>query len=52
MAVLDFKKINEHSDLVSKVTYDYINENFSQEEKEEFLVAEIELEYMDGVKLC
>ena len=49
---LIFNKVIENKDLVSKSTYDCINRIFSDEEKNNFLVAEIDPQYMDGIKLC
>lgn len=48
---LDFKKVIENKELVSEVTYNYINKFFSKEEKDNILVAEINSEFMDGIKL-
>ncbi len=49
---LEFRRILENKDLVSESTYNYINNTFSSEEKNNILVAEINPEYMDGIKLC
>lgn len=49
---LDFKKVLDNKNLVAESTYNCIDKLFSKEEKNEFLVAEIEPEYMDGIKLC
>ena len=49
---LNFKKIIEHENLVANSTYNCINNTFSAEEKNNILVAEINPEYMDGIKLC
>ena len=49
---LNFNKVVENRNLVSNSTYDCINSIFSDEEKNEFLVAEIDPQYMDGIKLC
>lgn len=49
---LDFKKIEENNDLLSESTYNFIKKIYSKEEQENILVAEIDSEYMDGIKLC
>lgn len=49
---LDFNKISENEKLVAESTLNCINSVFSKEEKNEILVAEINPEYMDGIKLC
>lgn len=49
---LDFKKVLDNKNLVAESTYNCIDKLFSKEEKNELLVAEIEPEYMDGIKLC
>lgn len=49
---LNFKKIIENENLVANSTYNCINNTFSEEEKNNILVAEINPEYMDGIKLC
>lgn len=49
---LDFKKVTENKDLVANTTYNCIKEIFSEEEKNNILVAEIDPVYMDGIKLC
>lgn len=49
---LDFKKIEENRNLIAETTYDCIKNLFSKEEQENILVAEIDSEYMDGIKLC
>ena len=49
---LNFKKIVECKNLVSESTYNCINNIYSEEEKSNIFVAEIDPEYMDGVKLC
>lgn len=49
---LDFKKIEENKDLIAETTYNCIKSLFSKEEQENILVAEIDPEYMDGIKLC
>lgn len=52
MSKLQFKKVVENKNLVAKPTYDYIDKFFTEEEKNNLLVAEINPEYMDGIKLC
>ena len=49
---LDFKKVIDNKDLVSESTYNCINNIFSDEEKDNILVTEINPEYMDGIQLC
>lgn len=49
---LDFKKVKENKNLVAKSTYNCIDNIFSEEEKNDILVAEISPDYMDGIKLC
>lgn len=49
---LDFKKIVENKNLLAESTYNYIQDIYSDEEKNNILVAEINPEYMDGIKLC
>ncbi len=49
---LDFKKISNNEDLISNPTLKCIQSTFSQEEIDEILVAEINPEFMDGIKLC
>ncbi len=49
---LEFKKIINNKDLISKSTYNCINNIFLEDEKDNILVAEINPEYMDGIKLC
>ena len=49
---LEFKKVTNNKDLVSRPTYACIDNLFSEEEKDNILVAEINPEYMDGIKLC
>ena len=48
---LSFKSIIKNKELVSKVTYDCINNTFTEDENKQFYVAPINPEYMDGVKL-
>ncbi len=49
---LDFKKVTENKSLVAESTYSCIEKTFLKEEKNDILVAEINPEYMDGIKLC
>ncbi len=49
---LNFKKIADSKNLVAVSTYNCIDNTFSEEEKNDILVAEIDYEYMDGLKLC
>ena len=49
---LEFKNILNNKNLVADSTYNCIDKLFSKEEKKEFLVAEINPEFMDGIKLC
>lgn len=49
---LEFKNVISNKDLVSETTYRRINNLFSEEEKNNILVAEINPNYMDGIKLC
>ncbi len=49
---LNFKKISNSKNLLAESTYNCINKIFSKEEQEDILVAEIDPEYMDGLKLC
>lgn len=49
---LKFKKISANENLIAEKTLDYIYKIFSKKEQEEILVTEINLEYMDGIKLC
>lgn len=49
---LEFKKVIESRGLLSFVTYNCIESIFSEEEKNNILVASIDPEYMDGIKLC
>lgn len=50
--LLNFKKITDSKNLVAESTYNCINNTFSTEEIDDILVAEIDSEYMDGLKLC
>lgn len=49
---LDFKIVTENPNLVAPSTYSCIENIFSKDEKNNILVAEIDSEYMDGIKLC
>lgn len=49
---LEFKKVTENKKLVAESTYKCIENIFSEEEKNDILVAEINPEYIDGIKLC
>lgn len=49
---LVFKNVTENKELLATSTYESIIRTFSDKEKENILVAEIDSEYMDGIKLC
>ncbi len=49
---LKFNGIEENKELIAESTYNCINNTFSAEEINDILVAEIDSEYMDGIKLC
>lgn len=49
---LKFEKIMDNKGLISEPTYNCIDSLFNEEEKDNILVAEINPEYMDGIKLC
>jgi len=49
---LKFKSVKENKNLVAESTYNCIKNIFSEEEINDILVAEINSEYMDGIKLC
>jgi len=49
---LEFKKVVENKNLVAESTHNCIGDIFSKEEMNDILVAEINPEYMDGIKLC
>lgn len=49
---LDFKNVTKNPSLVAVSTYSCIKNLFSEEEQKNILVAEIDSEYMDGIKLC
>ncbi len=49
---LNFEQIEENKDLIAETTYNCIKSIFSKEEQKNILVAEIDPEYMDGIKLC
>ena len=48
---LEFKSVLENKELLSEVTYNCICNTFTETESKLFKVAEINPEYMDGVKL-
>lgn len=49
---LKFNEIEENKNLISESTYNCIKNIFSSDEQKSILVAEIDPEYMDGIKLC
>ena len=49
---LIFKKAIDNKELLGETTFKCINTLFTDEEKNSVLVAEINPEYMDGIKLC
>lgn len=49
---LIFKKVTDNKNLVAETTYKFITNNFTEEEKDKILVAKINPDYMDGIKLC
>ena len=49
---LTFDKILNNKELLANTTYNYIINNFSRQEIDNILVAEIEPKFMDGIKLC
>ena len=49
---LEFKKMIENKDLVAEPTFNCIDSLFSEDEKNNFFVAQINPEFMDGIKLC
>ena len=49
--ILEFKSVLENKELVSEVTYNCIYNIFTEDEGKQFQVAEINPEYMDGIKL-
>ena len=48
---LEFKNVLENKELVSEATYNCICNTFAETESKLFKVADINPEYMDGVKL-
>lgn len=52
MEKLDFKMVQNNKKLVATSTYKYINDLFLEDEINNILVAEIDSNYMDGIKLC
>lgn len=51
-STLIFKKVVDNKQLVADTTYECIMNNFTDEERNDILVAEIDTNYMDGVQLC
>ncbi len=49
---LKFNDIEKNKNLIAESTYNCIKNTFSPEEQNNVLVAEINPEYMDGIKLC
>ena len=49
---LNFEKVIDNRNLVAETTYNCINNIFSEEEKNNILVSEINPDFMDGIKLC
>ncbi len=49
---LNFIKAIDNKTLLAETTYNCINNIFTKKEKENILVAEINPEFMDGIKLC
>ncbi len=49
---LKFNGIEENKELIAESTYSCIKNIFSVEEQKNIMVAEIDSEYMDGIKLC
>lgn len=49
---LNFDLVINNKDLVAETTFDCINALFTKDEINNILVAEINPEYMDGIKLC
>lgn len=49
---LKFKNVMDNRNLVAESTYNCIESTFSKDEKKNIMVAEINPEYMDGIKLC
>ena len=49
---LDFKVVMQNKNLVAESTYNCIKNLYNEDEQKQFYVAEINPEYMDGIKLC
>ena len=49
---LNFKNILDNKQLVAKTTYECIMNTFSEEEMNNIFVAEIDSNYMEGIRLC
>ena len=49
---LEFKPIIKNQNMVPKCIYDFVKDWDNKEEKEEFMVAEINPDYKDGNMLC
>ena len=49
---IEYKKVIDNSNLVSKPTCDYLINNFTVEELENVFVFEIDKQYMGGLELC
>ncbi len=49
---LDFKVVMQNKNLVAESTYNCIKNLYNEDEQNQFYVAEINPEYMDGIKLC
>jgi len=49
---LQFKEIIQNKNLVAEPTYDCIKNLYNEDEQRQFLVFEIDPEYIDGIKLC
>lgn len=49
---LNFKSIEENKYLIAESTFCCIKNVFSEEKQKNILVAEIDSDYMDGIKLC
>lgn len=49
---LEFKNIMSNKTLVSDVCFNFIVDNYTEEEIENIFVAEIDTKYIDGIALC
>lgn len=49
---LNFEKVMTRKDLVSKTCYDFIVDNYTEDEIENIYVSEIDTNYIDGISLC